>query len=134
MNRIKVDDRTGSRVRLRVRRLHEHDLAERTLRAARTINGHAWGIETAGSVANCYGYPAATECALALPDGRCVVRLARIAANKCTLSGAASACGLDTLIPLVDGRYAIETRNIAAHHVDRAVESIVESFFIDSTE
>lgn len=78
--------------RLRIRRVDEHSLAEKV--AADAEKGWRALCTNGGAVANCYGYRADTEAALAVrdPQGRVVVWMARLAANKVTSCGSANAC------------------------------------------
>lgn len=80
--------------RLKVRRVDEVRVGEAARK--RSLEKRVWCVELdhGGSVANKYGYPASTECALALsdPNGLTVVWLSRAPANKITMRGAAEAC------------------------------------------
>jgi hypothetical protein len=101
--------------RLRARRVDESALAERARAEAQAE--HTWSIRAihGGGVANSYGYPADTEAAVAVadPEGRTVVFMARLRANKVTTAGAANCC-LAGVRPLFDDRYRDEARIEAA--------------------
>ena len=64
-------------------------------------------VQIGGTVANCYGYPAKTDAAVAVawPDGRVLVIARRISANKATLSGALASLLGDWARPFRDGRF-----------------------------
>ena len=64
-------------------------------------------VQIGGTVANCYGYPAKTDAAVAVawPDGRVLVMAQRISANKATLSGALASLLGDWARPFRDYRF-----------------------------
>ena len=130
-----VVDGTGASRRLRARRVDEHDLARAAQLRAIATGGAAADVDHGGTVANAYGYSAQTEAALvaALPDGRCVIWLRRIPANKATLRGAAEAC-LAGAGAGWDGRCG-EARKIAARDLvglGHASELLMTGEFIDA--
>lgn len=99
--------------RLYVRRVNEQALAERTLEVAVTRpSGTAIRVTDGGGVANNYGYPAETECVVAVAiDAETVVLYGgRRAANKVTSCGAAGVAGASDLF---DGRISDEARKRA---------------------
>ena len=79
------------KTRKRVRRVDEIRLAD----CVRTDGNAGWRIRAVhgGSVANCYGYAAGTETAVAVRDpvGRVIVWMGDAPANKVTLCGTAGA-------------------------------------------
>jgi hypothetical protein len=81
-------------VRLIVRRVNEKALALDVCRES--LASEEWVVRCihGGSVANAYRSPADTEAALALasPAGLVIVWMARLPANKVTLSGCAQKC------------------------------------------
>lgn len=99
------------RPRLRVRRLDVDRVVERALAAAQARQKTVAVADHGGSVANKYGYPAETECALVVADplGNAVVFCGRKPANKVTLSGVASEL-CPELVAYFDERYSQETR------------------------
>jgi hypothetical protein len=90
MNRIVRLDHNVRR--LVVRRVNEHALA--ALAASKAGDGKlGYACAHGGGVANCYGYPAETEVALAISDGlSTVVYLSRVPARNVTYHKAANAC------------------------------------------
>jgi len=80
--------------RLRVRRVDEEGFAEYVRERALKSGEWVVDVDHGGSVANSYGYPAQTECVLAVSDplGITVFWCSRVPANKVTLRGAADAC------------------------------------------
>lgn len=83
-----------TRARLRVRRVDEISWAQSV--AEQALESDDWFADVihGGGVANAYGYPAETECVLALSDpfGNVIVWCARAPANSVTERGAAEAC------------------------------------------
>ena len=100
--------------RLRVRRVDENWLAERVAERATEIDDWVFEVEHGGAVANCYGFPAETECALAVSDpfGVVVLWTARAPANKVTERGAAEAC-VSGAGDLFDKRVGSERKSLA---------------------
>jgi len=98
-------------VRLRVRRVNERALALEVRRAAQESGDWEIRCVHGGSVVNAYKSPADTEAVLAVanPAGLVVVWMARLPANKVTLSGAANAC-LKGSRPLFDKRCGDDAR------------------------
>lgn len=80
--------------RLRVRRLHENVIASLAASAAIKTNKWQFLVEHGGDVCNSYGYPADTECCLAISDpcGNVVIWMSRTSANKVTKRRAAYEC------------------------------------------
>lgn len=76
-----------------------------------------------GSVANKYGYPAETEGAVVIahPDGRVLVRVRRLPANKVTDAGIVRVClgGRSPWLAYFDSRCSVETWEIARPHAER---------------
>lgn len=101
-------------VRLRVRRVNERALAIEARRAAQESGDWSIRCVHGGSVANAYNSPAGTEAVLAVanPAGLVVVWMARLSADKVTLSGAANAC-LKGSRPLFDNRCGDDARTAA---------------------
>lgn len=66
-----------------------------------------WALVFGGSVPNAYDWPATTMCVFvaAMPDGRALVRVTDIVANKATLSGACAALLGNEYRPIWDWRY-----------------------------
>lgn len=80
--------------RLRERRVDEESLARSVGERALAADDWVVDVDHGGGVANAYGYPAETECVLAVSDpfGIVVVWTNRVRANKVTYRGAAEAC------------------------------------------
>jgi len=80
--------------RLRVRRVPEEDIAELVAERALAEGRWVYRVEDGGDVANGYGYPAETECVLAVgsPEGIAVYWTGRAPANKITDRKAAESC------------------------------------------
>ncbi len=80
--------------RLRTRRVTEESFAKSVGRRALKQDDWVVDVTTGGGVCNSYGYPAETECVLAVGDpmGVVVYWTSRAPANKVTLRGAAEAC------------------------------------------
>jgi len=118
---VKLIDLTGSDRRLRVRRVNEESLARYVAAEARKDDTWVVDVRHGGTVANAYGYPAETECALAVasPAGLVIVWLARASANATTERGAAEACLLGAG-DLWDGRVKREERKDAAWELIKA--------------
>lgn len=102
--------------RLRERRIDEQAFAGRVAKEARAGNEWSISVINGGSVCNSYGYPASTECALAVsdPNGLAVCWLGRAPANKVTDRGAAEAC-LSGSGDIFDGRVTRQARIDAAY-------------------
>jgi phosphotransferase system IIB component len=105
------------RTRLRVRRVDENAAVS----ALREKPGWRVVVRNGGSVANAYGYAADTEAALAVrdPQGRVVVWMARLPANKVTDRGAAEHC-LPGAGALFDRRVTVKDHRVAAWGVIKA--------------
>ncbi|MCI0557539.1 MAG: hypothetical protein MN733_03510 [Nitrososphaera sp.] len=91
--RIKFADHFEGR-RLIARRIDEDSLAKNTATKAKDSGEWQYKAIHGGDVCNSYGYPAETECGLAISDpyGNCVVWVGRAPANKVTLRKAADRC------------------------------------------
>lgn len=85
-------------IEARVEEIREHAIANQS-----------WSYDCwhAGSVPNCYDYPALTSGVLicANPDGQVCVWFCRLPANKVTLSGVCRNAGVSGAAPLYDRRY-----------------------------
>lgn len=110
---VRVDGFVGTR--RRVRRIDEDTIAEVTAMTCVSRGEDYITADHGGSVANKYGYPAQTECAItvALRAERMVLQWCdRAPANKVTYSGVARAC-LGSMCPhasdIWDGRTNEET-------------------------
>lgn len=105
--------------RLRVRRVDERALAQHV----KDDQEPGWraSVRHGGNVANCYGYRADTEAALAVrsPRGHVVVWMARLPANKVTLGGAADAC-VPGSRALWDSRYGRDAEKAAWWMIKKA--------------
>lgn len=127
-NEEKIDYRDIPSSRLRVRRVDESATAADAQKKAKKSGSPSFSVRHGGDVANRYGYPAKTECcvAVALPDGRCVVWVDRIPANKATLAGACSAAPWHLYYLLrayFDGRVSASTWDLARGFVARAIRA-----------
>lgn len=105
-----VDRRPESRRRARV--IGDSDIRRMAGEVRnRALDHGAWAHDAmhAGSVPNCYGYPASTDGMLAVsdPDGRVVVWILTLPANKVTLSGVVGGC-VPGAHPLYDLRFGRE--------------------------
>jgi len=80
--------------RLRTRRVDEEAHANYVAQRARETDSWQVDVDHGGGVANSYGFPANTECVLALSDPFGIVTLwtGRTRANGVTLRSAAEAC------------------------------------------
>lgn len=110
MAEIKViicdDERTG---RLKARTIGLQQLAQKAAEIAIEKKRTIFRAVHGGTVCNTYGYPAETECAVAVAlysdtEIKVAVYAAQIPANKTTLSGVARAC-LPVAVPVFDHRY-----------------------------
>lgn len=92
-------------------------------------NGIAYTCMHAGTVPNCYDYPAYTTAVFvaAKPNGLATVIATTIRANKATLSGACSATIGDDYKPVFDNRYGdtktAEARKMLFEKVDELLET-----------
>lgn len=95
--------------RLRTRKVNEAAWAAIAKRKAQTSGDWYVLVKHGGAVANSYGYSARTEAALIVadPQGRVVVWLAKLRANKVTDAGCAEAC-LPGTRAIWDGRFKSE--------------------------
>jgi hypothetical protein len=82
-------------------------VADQIKEARGSAAGRACDIHIAGSVANCYNYPATTQvlCVAAWADGRAIVLTNTIPANKVTRAGAAAATVGEAARAVCDKRY-----------------------------
>lgn len=104
--------------RLRVRRIDEMSIAQQAQRRAIEENRWVIWIEHGGGVANCYGYPAETECALVVSDpcGCVFVWTGRTSARGVTDRSAAESC-FPGSGDLFDGRVKSPTRLSNARNI-----------------
>lgn len=101
----------ADRARVRTTSPLEELISAISAAARHTDHGPKVRAALGGTVPNCYAYPASTHVAAAIAcrthprGGRAMMRWARIAANKATLSGAIAATIGDDLRPYYDGRW-----------------------------
>lgn len=125
MERILVQGGAGPR--LRVRRVDELSAGRGAAELARSTGRPAFLVVHGGSVCNNYGYQANTEYAVAraLPDGRVLVQVGRLPANKVTHGGCAGQVS-EYLRVFYDDRYGQDTWNIAAYWAEREAREAIE--------
>lgn len=119
--------------RLRARRVDENRAAQVAIRQAKTTGKPVIYVTHGGGVANSYGYKADTEgcVAIATPDGRAVVWVGRLPANKVTPAAVCRRVGGDAAtlaIPSYDDRYNLDSETIAAPHLERAIAVEVDRY------
>ena len=100
------DERTG---RLKARTIRLSGLAQEAAENAIAEKRSIFRAVHGGTVCNTYGYPAETECAVAVAlysdtEIKVAIYAAQIPANKTTFSGVARAC-LPVAVPVFDHRY-----------------------------
>ena len=90
-------------------------VADQIKEARESAAGRSCIIDHAGSVPNCYNYPASTQvlCVAAWADGRAIVLTSTIPANKVTRAGAAAATVGEAARAVCDKRYGAAARAAA---------------------
>lgn len=123
------DDRTH---RLRARTVDTDSVAVRVSAHAMAAGSPAYLVRHGGGVANSYGYPAETECVVAvgLPNGNVAVWASQTSANKVTLAGAARAAVGPVAGDLWDGRTGTNRQEKASRELRQMAE---EAFSDDET-
>jgi len=97
-------------------------VADQIKEARESAAGRACIIDHAGSVPNCYNYPATTQvlCVAAWADGRAIVLTSTIPSNKVTRAGAAAATVGEAARAVCDKRYGAAARAASPPELPKA--------------